>query len=279
MNKKEILIAQTADGQEKLYAVGFQDNQPDFIHLLVTIKPQHNDAPPVLLQNLLRFDDPDTWVFTLNDANEIAKQLGGIEPKTKKKADKPTDLNNRRDYLRSIHEDQLALFVETFPERILHPQIDYLISLLPEYENAREIDITRLAERAERITSGGDYWDGLSDVHVSRLWHQDGVALAAENKITQMQIIAKLDDRTCDVCMVMHGNIVNVDQAAAKFDQDMEIQDPDEYADSWAFPRFNEVQLLSADDITSAGYMPPFHPGHKGQDGCRCTMRFLAGDE
>jgi hypothetical protein len=186
---------------------------------------------------------------------------------------------DRRERLRGLKQEQIENFVEEFPNRILHPEIERLVDLMSEYESGREIDLAEIAGRCERLIDADDYWNELSSVEVSRMWHGDGVDLAKEQGMTRMQIIAMLDDLTCDVCLVFHGSEVNVEDAADRYEKDGEIEDPEEYAQAWAFPRFNEVQLMDAGDLTDSGYLPPFHPGGGGKGGCRCTLRPLYGDD
>lgn len=181
----------------------------------------------------------------------------------------------RREKLRAIKQRQMETFVEEFPDRFLDPEISRLIDLMPEYETAREVDLEDIGERAERMLKGEAYWEGLSNVEVSRLWHADGIALAKEQGIGRMIIMAMMGavPPPCDVCEVMHGQEVDVDSASDKFAEDGEIEDPKEYAEAWSFPRFNEVQLMSGEEITGDDHMPPFHLH------CRCTMVPLSSKE
>jgi hypothetical protein len=170
---------------------------------------------------------------------------------------------DRRDRLRQIKADQMEAFMERFPDRILDPEIERLIDLMPEYETAVELDLEELAERAGRMLESEAYWESMSDVEVSRMWNGDGVALSKEQGIITMQIIAMIEDvenPPCSVCLVFHGNEVDVETADAKYNGE-QPDDPQQYVEMWAFPRFNEVQLMTPEELTDSGDVPPFHGG------------------
>ena len=182
-------------------------------------------------------------------------------------ATQPPETYSQR--LQRLHAEQVARFAEEYPGRILHPEITRLIDLMESYDVAREIDVLQIAERANRVIAADAYWNDLSTLQVNRLWQADGVKYAEENGVSRLQIVAILDEVTCPVCIVMNGQEVEVKQQSKKIDKGLNIEDPEEYAQAWRFPRFNEVQLLTSEEITDRGHGAPFHPN------CRCQMRWL----
>jgi hypothetical protein len=184
-----------------------------------------------------------------------------------KAVESPDDAYQER--IRALHAEQIKQLAIAYPEHILAPEIERLISLMADYEIAREIDIAYIAERANKFLAADTYWSQFTDVHIGRMWHSDGIAFANANKVGRLQIVAILDEVTCGVCLVMHGQEVDVKQAQVKVDKDLDIKNIDDYIDAWKFPRFNEVQLLGPEEITKAGYLVPFHPH------CRCSQMWL----
>jgi hypothetical protein len=162
-------------------------------------------------------------------------------------------------FLTDVHAEQVKRFTELNPGRILHPQIQRQIDHLRDSEGTRSIDLDLMSERLERIIKQDPYWEGLSDVHVSRLWHADGVLLADENGVTECYITGPDDKLTCPVCQRMLGQRFVVAKAKAKIEKDIGLTNPDEYVDAWKFPRIKDVDNISQEELANKGFLPPYH--------------------
>lgn len=162
-------------------------------------------------------------------------------------------------FLTEVHAEQIKKFSELNPGRILHPQIQRQIDYLRDATDTRSIDLDTLAERVGRIIKQDPYWEGMSDVHVSRLWHADGILLADENGVTECYIVGPEDKRTCPVCQRMLGQRFRVSKAKAKIEKDIGITDPDEYVKAWKFPRIADVDNISPKELEAKGFNVPFH--------------------
>ena len=162
-------------------------------------------------------------------------------------------------FLGDVHAEQVKRFTELNPGRILHPEIQRQIDYLRDSEGTRSIDLDLISERVGRIIKQDPYWEGLSDVHVSRLWHADGILLADENGVTECYIAGPDDERTCPVCQRMVGQRFRVSKAKAKIEADIGIEDPDEYVKAWKFPRIADIDNMSAEALSNKGYLPPYH--------------------
>lgn len=166
-------------------------------------------------------------------------------------------------FLVQTHADAVKRFAETYPTRILHPEITRQLDYLRESELTRTVDLTRINERLD-LTMAGEkrYWQGMSDTQTARLWHADGVYLAESNGFKRGIISGPMDERTCPVCQNMVGIEVDIPEARAKFRSDAEIKDVDGYVEAWKFPRIDDVDNISSEDLSAKGFLPPFH--------CRC---------
>lgn len=157
---------------------------------------------------------------------------------------------------------QVKAFVRTFPERILHPEIQRQISLLTETDRPDAVMIAHLADQLETFTANPTYWTGLSDTAVARNWHASGILYADKNGIRTGRITGPLDKRTCGVCRHMLGLPVEIADAKAKIENDLFIEDPEKYVEAWKFPRVPDVDNISREELQGKGFLPPYH--------CRC---------
>jgi hypothetical protein len=162
-------------------------------------------------------------------------------------------------FLTSVHSEQVKRFTEANPGRILHPELERQISYLRDNNNIRFVDLDTMAAKLERIVKQEPYWQGLSDVQISRLWHADGILMAHENNIADGAIIGPDDKKTCPVCQRMLGTHVRIEQAREKIIRDIGLLDPDAYARAWRFPRIQDIDNMSPKARADKGYLAPFH--------------------
>lgn len=178
-----------------------------------------------------------------------------------------------RKFLTQAHAEQIKSFVAKNPGRILHPEIERQVAYVRDTAEGRFVDVSLIAERMERVVKQEEYWKGLSDVQVSRLWHHDGVKLAEENKIDVLYVSGPDDIRTCPVCKTMLGQRLEVKRVLKRFEDHAKITDPDEYVKAWPFPRFEQIDNMSNEErVEKTGHMPPpYHPH------CRHGVSWLTG--
>lgn len=161
--------------------------------------------------------------------------------------------------IRNMTANQVKLFAQKNPERILHPEISRQIEYLKEAELTRSVDVSRLSERMERVLSQDYYWENLSDVQVSRQWHANGVILGKQNGVTKGQISGPTNYPICPVCMIMMGLEFSIDRMSDKIDKFLGLTDIDEIKAEWSFPRIADVDNMSREELAAKGYLPPFH--------------------
>lgn len=201
-------------------------------------------------------DQPQAIFAALLSKSEAAWTLHGKETLAVQRIEK-YDGDYRR-FLADVHAEQIKKFTELNPGRILHPEIQRQIDYL-KAPGTRSIDLDIMAERMGRTIKQDGYWEGLSDVHVARLWHSDGILFADQNGVVECYIAGPDDQRTCPVCQRMVGQRFLVSDARAKIDRDIGITDPDKYVAAWKFPRIQDVDNISQEQLQKKGYLPPLH--------------------
>jgi hypothetical protein len=168
-----------------------------------------------------------------------------------------------RDRVSELWGNQVKQFAEKYPERILEPEITRQLEYMVQTEKPSIVDVSNIVERLERVTGGEDYFNGLSDVQISRAFHADGVRHADENGIGTVQAIGPLDDKTCDVCWNLVGVDIDVGAMLEKIDADLGIEDPEEYVQAWSFPRMRDIGVVDRAELPQMmidnGFLPPFH--------------------
>ncbi len=176
---------------------------------------------------------------------------------------KPADFKEAyREKLAETQAQQIKNFAEKYPERILEPEILKQLKYLQETATPDPVTVSTISDRLDLIMErSDDYWEKVTDVHVARTWHADGVKYAEQNGIKTGRITGPLDALTCDVCRLMLGTPVSIETAMDKFDADLSIDDPEAYVEAWAFPRVADVDNISPEERAALGFTPPFHPG------------------
>ena len=243
----------------------FKGNDPAKIKQLIKGMPdlgsqmvdELGKGPDAIFSNLLQKSEA-FWVLHAQDA--------GIE--------KPITIREKyRDLMAKTQADQVKAFAEKYPERILHPEIEKQLAYLQETTTPDAFTITSITERLERFETDEEYWKGISDVHVARAWHADGIKIADENGIKTGRIVGPMDEKTCPVCLKLIGFEINIAAMMDKIDEDLNIEDPDQYVEAWSFPRLIDVDNISPEELDQAieenGWIPPFHPH------CRHSVAWL----
>lgn len=159
---------------------------------------------------------------------------------------------------------QIKAFARAYPDRMLHPEILRQIDYLNETTTPDPLRIATIKDQLKQVLKDRpqNYFDGLSDTHVARLWHVAGVEIAQNNGIAVLRITGPLDKKTCPVCRHLLGLEFNVADMLEHAKAGMVIEDPDEYVKFWKFPRIDDVDNKSVEEkLKAIGPMPvPAHP-------------------
>lgn len=172
-------------------------------------------------------------------------------------------------YIAAANADQLAVFQASFPDRILHPEVNRMVELAQDKTNLRTIDRANLQDRMRRITDmPSRYFENVSDVQAGRTWTQTGIAMAHAEGITEYQVISEGDRNVCPVCARLDGKVFEVPGAMARLEAILELQDPAAITAAAPFPRLADVDNKGLEEVKAGNWFPPFH----GR--CRCEVVF-----
>lgn len=122
-----------------------------------------------------------------------------------------------------------------------------------------------IGERYKEFVKAEGYWSSISEFNseTSKVFAQ--VQTLHEMNVTTYTIEAIIDEKTCDVCMHLHGTTWSVEEALIKV-YDMLIAEADEAYEMSPFPpRSTPKDFENPND--SPYSLPPYHPR------CRCNIR------
>ena len=168
-----------------------------------------------------------------------------------------------RDELATVHAKQMRTFAEQYPTRILEPEVLRQVEYFRQAEWPDAVTINAEADRLGRYVDfmADHYFDGMTDVQISRIWHGQGILLAQENDIETCRVTGPQDGDTCSVCSIMIGLPIDVGWAADKLNESMDLEDPEEYVKAWPFPRVPDIDNMSREEVQETGLqLPPYHP-------------------
>jgi len=188
-------------------------------------------------------------------------------------------------YTNEALSDHLKTFAEAYPDRSLHPEVTRLVQIAQDTSRLDLIDKMQLKERIQKIGKMPEsYFHNATDVHAGRMWQFTGLQMAQEQDVAEYQIIAQHDRKTCQVCFRLDGKTFSVAQAHDKMIGYLETYEKmkkllaaggvsaeeiaDEIASAFPFPKVEDIDNKSPDEIRNMVLLPPFY------DDCRCQVRF-----
>lgn len=123
----------------------------------------------------------------------------------------------------------------------------------------------------------GGQLDMLTDVEVGRAWTRSAIELGYQNQVSEYMVIADMDNETCDVCLRLHGKTFLLAPTRNKMINAMQqivtkLKSPKGSVEGgfvFPFPKFEEVENNSPEQIRRMALVPPFHPL------CRCDIVML----
>jgi hypothetical protein len=135
----------------------------------------------------------------------------------------------------------------------------------------RKAEMT-LAQRlnAAVMGTGGAVIDVGANLTTSRLVSLGFLAEAVDNTVEVYQVNEQLDEKTCPVCMYMHGKTFRVGQEYGRLLSVLGTTDPQELRAAAPWPSRTQKGLqalygMSLEEMQAAGYgSPPYHPGCRG---------------
>lgn len=177
--------------------------------------------------------------------------------RTKAEVDDAFDL-----FIANALSDHIEAYLKEYPERVLHPEIIRLVELAEASDELRDVDKALLLERIKKIdTLGPNYVTNVADVNVGRAWTYSGLELAYQNEVEEYMWVAHLDDpnRPCSPCTRLHGKRFNVLITRDKVLKVLAEKDPDKISEIAPFPRVEDLDAKSPEEIMNGAHSPPAH--------------------
>ena len=120
-------------------------------------------------------------------------------------------------------------------------------------------------------TLGGEvgsykYWDVVSSSALVRARSFGSIAGMEEAGITEYEILAMGDERTCEICEGMNGKIFSVSETRKVIDKVLDIEDPEKFKEAMPWQVRMPVEMSNYSLEKSGMSLPPFH----GR--CRCIV-------
>jgi hypothetical protein len=171
----------------------------------------------------------------------------------------------------SASEARLAAFVSEFPEGQLASQVQGVVEITRQKVTDRTVDKAALTRRIKVLEKyPNKYWKEMSDIEVGRTWNHTGIRVAADEKVVAYQVISERDKQVCPICNRVDGHVFRVAPQVKKMNQYIAAEgDTDKINNLYSFPRIDDVDNISPEQMTKLDLMPPFH----GR--CRCDVVML----
>lgn len=177
-------------------------------------------------------------------------------------------------YVASSAQGHLETMLKGFPDRSVHDEIRRLAGIVDTNPLMRTVDRAALEKRILSLDKLGiGNLEGMADINVGRAWSWSGLELGSQQGITEYQIIAELDQKTCPVCERLHGRTFPLEKARGQMQDFMgKAHSAATLAAGMAFPRVSQVDNKSPEQIRAMAVSPPFHGS------CRCQVVLLWGE-
>ena len=165
-------------------------------------------------------------------------------------------------------------FRSEFPHVTIHPEIEHMVKILETAERMRTIEKLQLTERIKRVSEMPvRYLGDANSDHAKRMWHFTVLQMAIEEGVRKYRVVSQCDKKTCDVCFQLHARSFSVSSTYKKVKRHLEAgRSSEEIANKLAaafpFPRVQDVDNKTIDEIQAMALLPPFC------DECRCQVVF-----
>jgi len=155
--------------------------------------------------------------------------------------------------------DHIQAFLEKFPGKTVHPEIERLVKIVETNPRMRDTDRVTLIERIVKFYEKYDKMlELMDDVRIGRAWTDIAIGMGKENGIKEYMSVAEFDERICLVCLKLHGQIFPIEGALEEGE-----------AEERPFPEYENISGLAPEKISMMKLRPPYHPG------CRCNIVVL----
>ena len=111
------------------------------------------------------------------------------------------------------------------------------------------------------------YWRGFAANGMNRTRQFGLIQSWQDVGVTELEILAVMDERTSDICRELNGNIIPVSRCAGQRDQLMAAENPEDVKTIAPWPTLESIQNVGTNNIMNQGVVtPPYHFN------CRTTL-------
>lgn len=110
------------------------------------------------------------------------------------------------------------------------------------------------------------YWRGLAATTITRARAMGAVQSLVDAGVTEYEIMAMMDERTCPLCIHLNGKTFRVEHAVSLRDALLEANTPEDVKRIHPWRTLKEIQDWGQEELAKGGLsLPPYHYH------CRCT--------
>jgi hypothetical protein len=175
-----------------------------------------------------------------------------------------------RDELIDILSGRIALMAQDRFWINAVPEIERLMGFAAgSITSISSADLAGMVKALDTMIHSSDYWAAVSNVSTSRAYQFGALTYFQEKQITRYMVSSILDTRICQVCLIMHGKLFEVQQAVDKMMRYRDSKDAGLSAEKeiFPFPKLENVDNISPEAVAASPFsLPPFHPR------CRCLV-------
>lgn len=180
-------------------------------------------------------------------------------------------------WLKTQNQNHLKAYAKTFPDRVLSPEVEKLVDTMQKAPEQQGVRFDYIQKRLSEVTSQESKWSNVTSVVSAFTWNGTGISTASDMGVVTYMIVNPLDQKTCPVCLRLHGTVYQVSDTKANIQASMGGAvgtDPDAETallkQWWRFPRLNDVDNMSRKTLQDKGFsLPPYHGN------CRDQIEFL----
>lgn len=200
----------------------------------------------------------------------------------------PNFAEKNEDAIKALRETQSMFFKPEYEARAVdfRERAQKVIADGLEQGFGRNEIAYKLMDEFQDVAVAESYWVTAASVHVTRARSWSSLKSYAESGLEQFEVMAVGDERTCDICSFMDGQVLSIEKAMDAFDDMEDAEDLHHVKtklapfisaddDGLVLPNGTRLATLGEDgeyeqaveDLQDEGInAPPYHPR------CRCTL-------
>ncbi len=156
---------------------------------------------------------------------------------------------------------------EYFNTQVIPSLYDAVTKVTIGDQTGAKLAFSTVRQTLDKRLASVPYWNVVANAASSRAYHTGVLRAGQLIGKTTFTFVAVRDERTSEICRLMHGKVFTVDQGLDLMQRVAAAEDPEEVKAITPWLRINDVRDLSASELAQAGIMiPPLHGN------CRSTI-------